>query len=113
MGGRRAYHFNEVFLDGVRIPATGVVGEVNAGWEVVHTTLANERAMIGGGGGGGGGASAPSLLALARELGRSGDPVLRQRIARVHILDQTLRCLGLRMRTALSTGGRPAPRPPS
>jgi alkylation response protein AidB-like acyl-CoA dehydrogenase len=100
-----SYHFNEVFLDGVRIPATGVVGEVNAGWEVVHATLANERAMIGGGGG----ASAPSLLALARELGRSGDPVLRQRIARFHILDQTLRCLGLRMRTALSTGVPPGP----
>jgi alkylation response protein AidB-like acyl-CoA dehydrogenase len=33
-----SYHFNEVFLDGVRIPSTGVVGEVNAGWEVVPTT---------------------------------------------------------------------------
>jgi acyl-CoA dehydrogenase len=100
-----SYHFNEVFLDDVRIPATGVVGEVNAGWQVVHTTLANERAMIGGVGG----ASATSLLALARELGRSDDPVLRQRIARVHTLDQTLRYLGLRMRTALSKGVPPGP----
>jgi alkylation response protein AidB-like acyl-CoA dehydrogenase len=100
-----SYHFNEVFLDDVRIPATGVVGEVNAGWKVVHTTLANERAMIGGGGG----AKAESLLMLARELGRSDDPVVRQRIAHVHTLDQILRYLGLRMRTALSKGVPPGP----
>jgi alkylation response protein AidB-like acyl-CoA dehydrogenase len=100
-----SYHFNEVFLDDVRIPATGILGEVNAGWKVVHTTLANERALIGGGGG----AKAESLLTLARELGRSDDPVVRQHIARVHTLDQILRYLGLRMRTALSKGVPPGP----
>jgi alkylation response protein AidB-like acyl-CoA dehydrogenase len=100
-----SYHFNEVFLDDVRIPATGVLGAVNAGWTVVHTTLANERAMIGGSGG----AGAESLMSLARTLGRYDDPVIRQRIARVHTLDETLRYLGLRMRTALSKGVPPGP----
>ncbi|MDQ1431031.1 MAG: hypothetical protein QOF40_1633, partial [Actinomycetota bacterium] len=40
-------HFNEVFLTDVRIPAKNVVGEVNAGWGPTHTTLANERTLIG------------------------------------------------------------------
>ena len=33
-------------------PPQNVLGEVNGGWAVAHTTLANERAVIGGGGGG-------------------------------------------------------------
>ena len=58
-------HFNEVFLTDVRIPAANVLGEVNNGWRVAQTTLANERAMIGGGGSGVG---FKSLLGLARDV---------------------------------------------
>ncbi|MFD0690713.1 acyl-CoA dehydrogenase family protein [Actinomadura fibrosa] len=100
-----SYHFNEVFLDAVRIPAGNVVGEVNGGWAVVHTTLASERAMIGGGGG----AAAGELLALARARGRDADPLVRQAIAEIHVLDEVLRVLGLRMRSALSRGAPPGP----
>ncbi len=31
--------FNEVFLDDVRVPIGNVVGEVNAGWGPILTTL--------------------------------------------------------------------------
>ncbi|MGV0795744.1 acyl-CoA dehydrogenase family protein, partial [Mycolicibacterium elephantis] len=41
--------FNEVFLDGVRIPETHVIGEVNAGWAVTTTSLALERSSAGSG----------------------------------------------------------------
>ncbi|MCP2179896.1 acyl-CoA dehydrogenase family protein [Prauserella alba] len=41
--------FNEVFLDGVFVPDTDVVGEVNGGWALARTTLANERVALGGG----------------------------------------------------------------
>jgi alkylation response protein AidB-like acyl-CoA dehydrogenase len=41
--------FNEVYLDDVFVADDQVVGEVNAGWRIARTTLANERVMIAGG----------------------------------------------------------------
>ncbi|GAB18560.1 putative acyl-CoA dehydrogenase [Gordonia effusa NBRC 100432] len=42
--------FNEVFLDDVFVPDDCVVGEVNGGWRLARTTLANERVAMGGSG---------------------------------------------------------------
>jgi 3-oxochol-4-en-24-oyl-CoA dehydrogenase len=38
--------FNQVFLDDVFVPDDCVVGEVNGGWRVARTTLANERVSL-------------------------------------------------------------------
>ncbi len=38
--------FNQVFLDEVFVPDDRVVGEVNGGWRVARTTLANERVSL-------------------------------------------------------------------
>ncbi len=100
------YHFNEVFLDDVRIPDTNVVGDVGDGWNVARTTLANERAMIGGFGGRG---ALERLLELARQCGRNDDPVVRQQIAKVASSEAILRYLSMRARTALSRGVQPGP----
>ncbi len=35
--------FNQVFLDGVRVPAENLIGQPNHGWEIAQTTLAHER----------------------------------------------------------------------
>jgi alkylation response protein AidB-like acyl-CoA dehydrogenase len=40
--------FNEVFLDDVFVPDNCVVGEINTGWRLARTTLANERVAMGG-----------------------------------------------------------------
>ena len=39
--------FNEVFLDEVFVPDDCVVGQVNEGWKLARTTLANERVAMG------------------------------------------------------------------
>jgi alkylation response protein AidB-like acyl-CoA dehydrogenase len=38
-------HFCEMFLDGVRVPVTNLVGAENAGWKVAQATLGAERGM--------------------------------------------------------------------
>jgi alkylation response protein AidB-like acyl-CoA dehydrogenase len=39
-------HFNEVFLEDVRVPADCLVGEENRGWYIATTTLDQERSSI-------------------------------------------------------------------
>src|SRR5438270_11906435 len=83
-------HFNEVFLNNVRIPAANVVGEVNDGWKVAVTTLSNERASIAGGSG----ISDPDrILALARSLGITADPVFRQKFVSMGSRHEFIRSL--------------------
>jgi alkylation response protein AidB-like acyl-CoA dehydrogenase len=40
--------FNEVFFDNVRVPKSGLLGELNRGWYIATTTLDFERSAIGG-----------------------------------------------------------------
>ena len=55
--------FNEVFLTDARVPTEALIGEVNHGWAVANTTLANERAGLGSGGGSGaGGIAVPGTV---------------------------------------------------
>jgi alkylation response protein AidB-like acyl-CoA dehydrogenase len=99
-------HFNEVFLNDVRIPVANVVGEVDDGWKVAVTTLSNERMTIAGGSG----ISDPDrVLALARALGKDADPICRQRFTQSWIRNEIIRYLRMRSRTALSQGRRPGP----
>jgi alkylation response protein AidB-like acyl-CoA dehydrogenase len=78
-------HFNEVFLDGAEVPAENIVGQEGEGWKVLQTALAVERLIMGEGAGerrqGSFKDNKVSLLDIAREAGKLGDPVLRQQIA--------------------------------
>jgi alkylation response protein AidB-like acyl-CoA dehydrogenase len=78
--------FNEVFFTDVRIPDSTRLGPVGEGWKVALTTLGFERdhSDVGGAGGGRVGGSWQQLLGTARALGRTDDPVLRQKLARAY-----------------------------
>jgi alkylation response protein AidB-like acyl-CoA dehydrogenase len=101
-----AAHFNEVFLQDVRIPHANVVGTVNGGWGPMMTTLSNERAHIGGSFGGGG---FNDVVALARRCGVAGDANVRQELARSYTRGKLLEYLGYRVRTAVTQGRQPGP----
>jgi hypothetical protein len=91
--------FNEIFFSDVRTAAPNIVGEVNAGWGVAMSLLGLER--------GDEAATNPimfraeidRLIALARERGLAGDPVVRQRLARCYNRAEIMRHLGNRVLT--------------
>ena len=96
-------HFNETFLTDVHIPIENVVGEVNSGWGVAHTTLTAERLLIGGGMGLG----FRDFVELAKRYERNGDHDVRQRLASAYTRFEVLRWLGERSRAAAKAGKPP------
>ena len=101
-----AAHFNEVFLTDVRIPHENIVGEINAGWGPMMTTLANERTLIG---------SSQSMVTfedivtLAKHMGVAGDPTIRQELIKQLCYAETIKYLGYRTQSAASRGQLPGP----
>lgn len=101
--------FSEVFFTDVRVPVANVVGKENEGWTVARTALGYERSTAN--------TSRDieyrrivnELQDLARSIGRSQDPLVRQELAR---LETTLRLLHLnnvRMLSAVLRGDDPGP----
>ena len=90
-----AAHFNEVFLNEVRIPDENMLGEVNQGWGVILTTLQHERQMIGGGTT----IKWPDILRHALAQNAQGDPLLRQDLARAYTRYELAKWMGWRIRS--------------
>jgi alkylation response protein AidB-like acyl-CoA dehydrogenase len=102
-------HFNEIFLDDVRIPVENVVGRVNQGWAAATTTLANERVSLGAVRAMDDTPDARALMAQARGRGRGDDPVTRNELVELWIAERTVGLLGDRITSAILRGQTPGP----
>jgi alkylation response protein AidB-like acyl-CoA dehydrogenase len=102
--------FNEVFLDEVSIPDTLRLGEVDRGWDVVLTTLMNERAAVGSPASGGMGIfSTERIAALLTRHGRIDDPAARDALMRLHCQLGVARMTRMRSDGRRRAGQRPGP----
>jgi alkylation response protein AidB-like acyl-CoA dehydrogenase len=101
--------FNELFLEGARVPAENVLGGVGNGWKVAITTLMNERSGL-----------AfflqvrlrqvfDDVVRVAEARGLLDDPVTADRLAAVHVRLEVLRLTALRGLTAIEQHGQPGP----
>ncbi len=107
--------FNEIFIEGARIPEENVVGGVGNGWGVAITTLMNERAGLAFGAIAQIQKSLAGLTRLAAETREEGgssaaeDSYFRQRIAQLHIEAETMRLNAYRGLTKTMQSGIPGP----
>ncbi|HET9102463.1 MAG TPA: acyl-CoA dehydrogenase family protein [Solirubrobacteraceae bacterium] len=101
--------FNELFIDGARVPDENVLGGVGNGWRVALTTLMNERAGL-----------AFFLQVRLRQLldrlideaagrGLLDDPVVADRLGELHLRAEVLRLTAYRGLTTIEKYGQPGP----
>ncbi len=104
------FHFNEVFLDDVRVPASDLVGRENDGWRALTAMLTHERLALGAGtgaGGSGAGWTRPAssrFIDLARRRGLVSDPLVRDELARLFTAEKVLEYMGRKMRDEIAAG---------
>jgi alkylation response protein AidB-like acyl-CoA dehydrogenase len=99
-----AGHFAEVFFDNFRVPAANLVGEVNDGWRVARMVLASEAQMIGGATS----SFTDKLFELARIVGRTDEPVIRQQLADHYAREKLLSLMGATIAASVRAGKPPA-----
>ncbi len=96
------HHFNEVFLEDVRVPATNLIGEENRGWYVAMTLLDFERSGVGATAG-----QRHTLERLAdalRKASAESREANRARMAELVVGNNVARLLGLRVASMQSKG---------
>ena len=101
--------FNELFIEGARIPDENVIGGVGNGWKVALTTLMNERAglafflqvrmrqLLDG------------LIDTAAENGALDDPRIADKLGDLHIRCETLRLMAFKGLSTIEKYGQPGP----
>ena len=100
--------FNEVFFTDVRVPDSMRLGDEGAGWRVALTTLGFERDHSDGSGSSRVGGGWQHVLATARAMGVTSDPVTRQLLARSYTHDRVESFVNQRA-AELARGGTPGP----
>lgn len=101
--------FTETFINEARAPLFNVIGGLDNGWRVAMTTLGNER---------GGNATTQHvqyqkqfwrIVDEARALGRTADPLVRQRLAWAYTHVEIMRYAGLRTLSEVVARKEPGP----
>jgi alkylation response protein AidB-like acyl-CoA dehydrogenase len=106
-GEQGAHTFCEFFFDNAETPVSWQVGTRGQGWYVSRTTLKHERAAIGGADGLGN--QFRKLVELAREMGRNGDPLVRDRLAEIEGRVLAHRYSSFRLFSCQAAGDDPGP----
>ncbi len=100
--------FNELFFDAVRVPRANVIGTIDDGWRITITCLMHERATLTFQ------RQLQSRIAFAemlphlRERARR-NPVLRQKLAQLHVEGEIIRLTAYRNLTGRLRGRPPGP----
>ena len=101
--------FAEIFFTDVRVPITDRIGDEHLGWGLVRTSLGHERAA---------GTLNTALnyrrvvtevLQLAKDLGVTGDPLIRQQLADFEARVRILYVSGARTIADITSKGEPGP----
>ena len=103
-------HFNETFLDDVKIPVQNRIGDEGDGWRLANVTLGNERVSLSEGGVlWGMGPSPEECFDEIRRRGGGNDPVRRQRAAKVYSENFVTGLLTQKIVDAIIRGDDPSP----
>ncbi len=103
-------HFNEVFFTDVRIPKDWLLGELNNGWNQATAMLMYERVAIGSMGAGD--IRQPNFDMLADAATKSGkisDPVVRDELMQLYVMETTKSMVAMRSRAEMKSGKAPGP----
>jgi alkylation response protein AidB-like acyl-CoA dehydrogenase len=106
MTGEEGNHtFCEFFFDNAETPVSWQVGERGKGWQVSRTTLKHERASIGSADGLGN--QFKKLVELAKEVGRIGEPIIRDKLAQIEGYVLSHRYTSFRLFSCAAAGENP------
>jgi alkylation response protein AidB-like acyl-CoA dehydrogenase len=105
-----AMNFNEVFFTDVTIPAANLLGDLNNGWNMATAMLMYERVAIGTGATSGISTDrSDQLIEEATTRGVIGNPVIRQKLMQLRVMETTASLVSMRTRAELQAGKTPGP----
>jgi alkylation response protein AidB-like acyl-CoA dehydrogenase len=101
--------FTELFFRDVKVPAENVLGTAGDGWNVALGTLAHERATLGFGAQIAMRRQLDRLVDVAREFKKTGDPLIRQKLAQSYVENEVVRLNHMRAVSKIIQTGAPGP----
>ncbi len=101
--------FTELFFRDVKVPAENVLGAAGDGWNVSLGTLAHERASLGFNAQIAMRRQLDRLVEVARDMKKTGDPLVRQKLAQSYVENEVVRLNHMRAVSKIIQTGAPGP----